>query len=250
MKYFFNLLILFSVISVNVAGQVGINADNTEPVTSAMLDVKSTSKGFLPPRMTTEQMNAILLPVDGLLVYNTTAKSLYCYNGTAWKQFNETSVHTIGESYGGGIVFYVYDGGKHGLIASTSDQSVGVQWYNGTYRYTGTAGDGLAAGAMNTVSIVAAQLADNQTENFAARICADYSITVGGTTYGDWYLPSKYELNLLFLQRAAVGGFAFTDYWCSTENNANSAWSQYFFDGFQSEYVKNGTCNVRAIRGF
>ena len=36
--------------------------------------------------------------------------------------------HTIGESYGGGIVFYVYDGGQHGLIAATSDQSAGIQW--------------------------------------------------------------------------------------------------------------------------
>jgi len=43
------------------------------------------------------------------------------------------TTHYIGESYGGGLVFYVYDGGQHGLIAATTDQSAAKKWYNGTY---------------------------------------------------------------------------------------------------------------------
>jgi len=58
---------------------------------------------------------------------------------------------------------------QHGLIAATADQSAGIQWYNGTYRYTGTTGDGLGAGAMNTAMIVATQMADNQTGNFCRK---------------------------------------------------------------------------------
>ena len=50
-------------------------------------------------------------------------------------------------------------------------------------------------------------MSDNQNGNFAAKVCADYSIAAGGVTYGDLYLPSKYELNLLFLQHSVVGGF-------------------------------------------
>lgn len=160
-------------------------------------------------------------------------------------------IYTIGESYGGGIVFYVYDGGKHGLIAATADQSTGIQWDKDTTRYTGTSGDGLGAGAMNTAMIVATQMADNQNRNFAAKVCADYSVTVDDVTYGDWYLPSKYELNLLYLQKNVVGGFADDSYWSSTEYESHDAWKQHFLYGFiQSADGKHNTYYVRAIRAF
>ncbi len=42
------------------------------------------------------------------------------------------TAHTIGEHYGGGIVFYVYDNGQHGLIAATIDQSTKCRWFGGT----------------------------------------------------------------------------------------------------------------------
>jgi Protein of unknown function (DUF1566) len=158
--------------------------------------------------------------------------------------------HYIGEKYGGGIVFFVYDKGLHGLIAAKADQSNGIEWYNGTYRYTGTTGDGLGAGAMNTAMITATQMADKQTGNFAAKLCADYSITIDGITYGDWYLPSKYELNLLYLQKATVGGFSSDNYWSSSENDANSAWIQTFIGGYQNGFNKNATIYVRAVRAF
>jgi uncharacterized protein (TIGR02145 family) len=64
--------------------QVGINNDNSAPDNSAMLEVKSTTKGFLPPRMTTAQRNAITSPAEGLVIYNTDDKSLNMYNGTSW----------------------------------------------------------------------------------------------------------------------------------------------------------------------
>ena len=171
-------------------------------------------------------------------------------NGLAsWQTPAAAGTHSIGESYGGGIVFYVYENGRHGLIAATSDQSTGIQWYNGTYRNTGTTGDGLGAGAMNTAMIVATQMADNETGNFAAIVCADYSVTVDGITYGDWYLPSLYELNLLYLQKAVVGGFASNFYWSSTEDDI-SAWYQTFNDGFQSTNDKSNPGYVRAVRAF
>jgi hypothetical protein len=160
-------------------------------------------------------------------------------------------MHYIGESYGGGIVFYVYDNGRHGLIAATVNQSTGIQWYNGTYRYTGTTGDGLGAGAMNTAMIVATQISDNQAGNFAAKVCADYSVTVGGVNYGDWYLPSKYELNILYLQQSVVGGFVFgSNYLSSTEYDSNTVWVQSFYNGGQEYTNKSFTNVMRAIRGF
>ena len=65
-------------------GSVGINNDGSSPNGSAMLDVSSTSKGLLPPRLTTAQRNTIASPAEGLVIYNTDEKSLNLYNGVAW----------------------------------------------------------------------------------------------------------------------------------------------------------------------
>jgi hypothetical protein len=161
-------------------------------------------------------------------------------------------VHYIGESYGGGKVFYVYDDGQHGLIAATTDQyaGVGIQWYNGTYRYTGTTSDGVHAGTMDTAIIIATQMADTTGGNFAAKVCADYSVTVGGITYGDWYLPSRYELNLLYEQKDVVGDFANYYYWSSSEASKLEAWHQFFANGAQEADPKNYEFQVRAVRAF
>lgn len=65
-------------------GNVGIGT--TSPDADAILDVSSTTRGFLPPRMTTAQRDAIAAPVpSGLMVYNTTTNKLNFYNGTAWE---------------------------------------------------------------------------------------------------------------------------------------------------------------------
>ena len=63
-------------------GSVGIGTSGPSP--SAALDVASTSRGLLPPRMTTAQRDAIASPAAGLVVYNTTLAELELYNGTAW----------------------------------------------------------------------------------------------------------------------------------------------------------------------
>ena len=51
---------------------------------SALLDIRSTTRGFLPPRMTTTQKNAIASPAAGLVVYDSTTNKLCCYNGSTW----------------------------------------------------------------------------------------------------------------------------------------------------------------------
>ncbi len=58
------------------------NAVNID--TTAILDLKSTTRGFLPPRMTTVQMNAISSPATGLMVYDTTTNQWMGYDGTSW----------------------------------------------------------------------------------------------------------------------------------------------------------------------
>ena len=51
---------------------------------SAIFDITSTTKGFLPPRMTTTEKNAIATPASGLIIYDSTTNKLACYNGTTW----------------------------------------------------------------------------------------------------------------------------------------------------------------------
>ena len=64
------------------SGNFGIGTTTDE--TSAILNVSSTTKGFLPPRMTNAQMLAIATPASGLMVYDTTNNKLNYYNGTTW----------------------------------------------------------------------------------------------------------------------------------------------------------------------
>jgi len=159
-------------------------------------------------------------------------------------------LHYVGESYGGGIVFYVYDNGRHGLVAATSDQDAGVEWYNGTDRYTNTTGNGIGAGEMNTTLIIALQTNDNPLGNFAAKVCADFSVTINGENYGDWYLPSRLELTYLFINKDVVGNFANNFYWSSTEFSSISAWGQNMANGSFYNLKKSTPYAVRAIRAF
>jgi hypothetical protein len=71
-------------ITVNSNGALGINTNTADP--SAALDITSTTKGFLPPRGTTVNINSITAPAEGLVVYNTTLKTLCFYNGTGWQK--------------------------------------------------------------------------------------------------------------------------------------------------------------------
>ena len=74
------LFILFLLTGINVHSQVTINTDGSAPDNSAMLDVKSTVKGLLIPRMTQTQRNAIVSPANGLMIFQTdNIPSLY-YN--------------------------------------------------------------------------------------------------------------------------------------------------------------------------
>jgi hypothetical protein len=66
----------------SLSGSVLVNT--TTDVASSVLTVNSTTKGFLPPRMTTTQKNAIASPATGLVLYDSTTNKLQCYNGSTW----------------------------------------------------------------------------------------------------------------------------------------------------------------------
>jgi hypothetical protein len=99
------IFLLFSLLSA-VHAQVAINSDNTAPNASAMLDIKSTNRGLLIPRMTTTQRNAIVSPADGLIIYNTTTNELNQRQNSAWKILLSNDSWTGG---GSGWMFNIGD---------------------------------------------------------------------------------------------------------------------------------------------
>ena len=186
-----------------------------------------------------------------------TTASPYVVNATAG---SGSTTYSVGDFAQGGIVFWVDETGQHGLVAAKEDQSTGVRWYAGTYGNTQAKGDGPFSGEANTSIIIAAQVAiGDDGSTYAARICNELQVTEGGKTYGDWYLPSKEELNLMYQNKATIdatagvnggSGFASAYYWSSTENNNNNAWKQNFDNGNQNNNNKNNTNRVRAVRDF
>jgi trimeric autotransporter adhesin len=84
------LFFLFLASGIMANAQVSINADGSLPDNSAMLDVKSTSKGLLIPRMTQTQRNAIISPAIGLTVFQTdNTQGYYYYSGTVWSRLSQ-----------------------------------------------------------------------------------------------------------------------------------------------------------------
>ena len=92
-RIFKKSLLLTSILLVFVRmgnSQVGVNTTGAIPAASAVLDVSSTNMGFLMPRMTTGQMNAIAGPVTSLIIYNITTNCFMFYTGTGWQNLSCT----------------------------------------------------------------------------------------------------------------------------------------------------------------
>jgi len=173
------------------------------------------------------------------------------YAKTAGNTTDTTATLTIGQVYQGGIIFWLDTSGQHGLLAATEDQSTGISWFNQNYSTTNAVRDGIRAGMYNTERIITSQ----GSGSFAAQLCANYQ----GGGYGDWYLPSKEELNLMYINRSAInttatanGGSAFATafYRSSTEYNNLNAWNQNFVNGSQLYDDKSSAHHVRAVRSF
>jgi hypothetical protein len=259
---------------------VGTNSDTTS---SAVLEASSTTQGFLPPRLTTTQRDAITTPVAGLTIWNTTNTQLEVYDGSYWKNMVGLLVSplNVGDTYGGGKVFYIFGpsdngfikGQTHGLIAATVDQTTdaGVKWFPD--KFYGVTGTYIGLGLPNTLAIITSALVTGTTNmsSFAAGLANSYR----GGGYIDWFLPSKDELNLLYQAKDSIGGFATTGhptYWSSTQKGTinlkdfasfvkgvESARTQFFFTttgpdgkvaGTQSDLGIDNPRRVRAIRIF
>ena len=131
--------------------------------------------------------------------------------------------HTIGEVFGGGIVFYLCADSLHGLIAEIMDQSNSSTWFN----------------ASDSIS----------TNN---------NHSTAGKLFADWRLPTKNELTLMRTnigQGAAapntnIGNFSPSYYWSSSENGPDYSWVENFGNANQGVTFKSAYTKTRAIRAF
>ncbi|MCP4802893.1 MAG: DUF1566 domain-containing protein [Bacteroidetes bacterium] len=266
MKQFF-IFLAAVVLTATTFAQVGIGT--TTPDASSALDITSTTKGFLMPRMTAAQRDAISAPAQGLIIFCTNCASnegeLQVKHTSSWKNIIGGDVNDpppeVGEFYGGGVVFHLFiegesgyvSGETHGLIAAVEDQSSGIRWYNGSYSVTGATGTAVGTGSTNTDTIITEQGAT--ATSYAAGLARAY--TGGG--YTDWFLPSKDELNKMYLKKTDINTTALANsgsnfsnnyYWSSTESGSGGAWCQFFFNGNQANVGKDITVIVRAVRAF
>lgn len=280
------VLMLFSN---SLFAQVGINDDNSTPDNSAMLDVQSSTKGMLIPRMTSALRTAISSPANGLMVYQTDGVSgFYYYNSTSWQRVGETdgsetkisaginvtvagtgtlanpyiisasNDHYIGELFGGGIVFWVDHTGQTGLIVSLADISTSSTWSNITTGLIGAAAQSTWNGKDNSIAI----MGQNGHTTSAAKLCNDYTNANYGTgIFSDWYLPAidqlshiyhaRYILNMNIEGVPGASILANQYYWSSMEETANTAWGYGFSNGGASfGHDKGSNGWVRAIRDF
>lgn len=186
-----------------------------------------------------------LFAVLGVIILLTTACK---------KKDEEPKDLAIGDDYGGGKAAYIFQSGDpgyvsgevHGLIAASNDFSATAAWGCYGTAINGADGTGLGTGSQNTTDIVNGCT----TSGIAAKLCYDYVVD----DYSDWFLPSKDELNKLYLAKDLIGGFTTTEYWSSSENAGNEtdqAWYQSLSNGLQYNYGGKGAkFYVRAVRTF
>lgn len=161
---------------------------------------------------------------------------------------------TVGQSTGGGVIAAL-DGGANNLIAATADNSQGIEW--------GGAGTALLTAQSDTDGISNTAVIESAlgSGDYAARLCSTYEVDsqgntpcqAGNTCYADWFLPARNQLAAMYPNKVAVGGFANTRYWSSTEASAVptlGAWAIDFSDGTPFIIVKSQAVRTRCVRAF
>lgn len=171
---------------------------------------------------------------------------------------NGTTACAVGlKGPGGGIVFMTPStlGNTSGLFyeaapSTWSSPTVdpGGAWCSNTNLLLSSFFNVLGTGAMDGPTKAAVMLGVCTTG--AANLADAYTTTVNGVVYGDWFLPSKGELNQMYINRTAIGGFLADFYWSSSEFNAIYAWLQAFNDGNQTNTEKTNSAHVRPVRTF
>jgi len=181
---------------------------------------------------------------------------------TTCKKEDDTPLNlSIGDFHQGGIIFWLDGTNDHGLVCDIQDLGSGsnIEWGCYGIDISGANETGIGTGDQNTIDIEV----DCTTSNIAADLCANSS----AQGYTDWFLPSKDEINQMYINKDNIdntsisnGGIEYSSsiYWSSSEsdnnfgyNPENYAHAQDFSNGATYRLTKNSTnISVRAVRSF
>lgn len=171
--------------------------------------------------------------------------------------FSANVALAIGASYAGGIVFHIDESGRHGMVCAPSDAGAfpwdmtpfsAQNWEQYNPPFVGAGATTVGSGSTNT-TLIANTLGQN---SYAAYVCSTFEN--GG--YSDWYLPSKDELNQMYVNLkvpnlATFSSASLSYYYSSSEIDYRAVWCQRFNDGYQHPNSwKNNVMNVRPVRSF
>lgn len=256
-----------NIIAADITNLGNLSGTNTGDETAAGIKTKLGITTLSGSNTGDQDLTHLASKTNVLELNNTTAFAPDADYEPATKKYvdDQQPAHYVGELYGGGIVFYVYNNGQNGLIASLDDLDggSGVAWVSAAFQSTeiGAAAKSMTDGAANTAAIVA----QDNTAGYAATLCNSYA----GGSQTDWYLPASWELNLLYNSAFIINKILENDgnsatnglnaeyvsptygrYWSSTEYNSDGAWGYNFFYGYSYGYNKSNTDGVRAVRAF
>lgn len=165
----------------------------------------------------------------------------------------------VGDFAFGGVVFSVDKSRHHGLVCAKIDQARGILWSDGLTKTSDVEVIAKTTSTLNKLPVDNSVGVNGQSENTALKVCADYSISVDGILYNDWYLPSKEEVYQMFEKMSIIdetainnGGTSFiqNNELSPTEFCNSPAWDQVFNYGYRDYEYKNSRFNVRAVRAF
>jgi penicillin V acylase-like amidase (Ntn superfamily) len=220
---------------INAPGMVAV--DSTSGGSSAIVALHSNTKGFLPPRMTYQERDAIQNPATGLVLYCLNCSSngqLQVYNGFAWTDLLGNAAAAIpnvslGDTAFGGVVAYIFQTGdvgyvaneQHGIVVAVQDLSSKMKWgtgFNASQQLNNlSAAIGMGKVNRDTIAHVASSGA-----TFWAALAA---MTYNGYGYTDWFLPTRGDLLAIRSQLSNSGitnfqtnnsGYLTTHYWSSS----------------------------------
>jgi hypothetical protein len=156
-KIYYILTLLLCAYVQTANAQMGVNSTGVVPSPSAMLDVKSTDKGFLMPRLTTTQRNAMPAITDGLMIYNVTTAEIEVYRGFfGWQTasrmgvpFTVTGSTALG---GSGIIESVNNGTGHAIRGFGNGGGYGVYGEGGSTGVYGITATGSGTGVFGSTN--------------------------------------------------------------------------------------------------
>jgi hypothetical protein len=253
-RYTFFILTLAVSISMPVIAQnIAINNDGTPPHASAMLDVKSSTKGFLLPRMDSTARKNISFPAKGLLVFDTSDNNLWQYANSTWSpQFKLPGTYHFNESFNS-ILSITNDGTQSPIYVNANYAgATGIETHGGRYGLFGKSEGG--TGAQQSVGVVGTYYGGfTLNGTFYPSTGGIGVLALGGGGFGPSSSLNPYHFGLFASAKdygvyatALPGGIA-AQFKGQTWMQGTQHYSHFNYGGNEDTYIRGGKDNAIVV---